>query len=290
MSSDGMWVVPWEGLVSNRGPAQTDFSLNPPLKPAGAVAEQLKHEMSQRTLLLASAAHEIKTPLAVINGFADFLLGEHAGPLNQQQKLVLAEMQQNTLRLQRTIQSFLNFSALQAGKFEIRKELHDLNQCVAEVIEQWQVPYTARGILCEFFPDDSIQAVCFDYLKLQNIISNLLDNALKFSPSFGQVTVTTKAEYWQESKILRLEKPRNSEPPKNNCIRIEVADNGPGISSVHHEAIFEEFRQIDKAGQSQGAGLGLAIAQKLVDAHGGKISVHSSVGEGSTFSVLLPMR
>ena len=280
--------------MSNRALAKTDFSFDPP-RSSASVAEQLRREMSQRTLLLASAAHELKTPLAVINGYADFLLGEHAGPLNQQQKLVLTEMQQNTLRLQRTVQSFLNFSALQSGKVEFKKELHDLNQCVAEVIEQWQIPYTARSTICEFFPDNSLGPVCFDYLKLQNILSNLLDNALKFTPSFGQVTVTTKADYRErhssnEGKTIRLERCRNTELQKANCVRIEVTDNGPGIPARHHEEIFEEFRQIEKNGQTQGVGLGLAIARKLVEAHGGEISVRNSVGQGSTFTVLLPMR
>jgi signal transduction histidine kinase len=275
--------------VSNQT-AQTIFPHDQPL---GSGDEQLKQEVLHRTLLLASAAHELKTPLAVIAGYADFLLGGNAGPLNQQQSNVLGEMQRSTLRLQRLIEGFLKFSALQAGKVEIRKELRDINQCVAEVIEQWQVPYTARGTTIDFFPDEKVTRLPIDSLKVQNILSNLLDNALKFSPPFGRVVVTTVADYWDRrtpnnQKMIHLERRSASTVQSHNCVRIDVTDNGPGIPQEHHSVIFEEFRQMDPVGRTQGVGLGLAIARKLAEAHGGKILVSSTVGQGSTFSVLLP--
>ncbi|HEV7553257.1 MAG TPA: HAMP domain-containing sensor histidine kinase, partial [Candidatus Angelobacter sp.] len=190
--------------------------------------EQLKHEIFQRTLLLASAAHELKTPLAVIAGYADFLLGDYAGPLNEQQKSVVTEIQQNTLRLQHFIQSVLKFSALESGKFEIRKELADINQCVAEVISQWQIPYKARGTTCVFFPDSTLGPIHIDKLKLQNIISILLENALKFTAPSGRVTVTTTSDLWERrnlasDKTIHLER-RNPVPVvRNNCVRIDVS-------------------------------------------------------------------
>jgi len=282
--------------VSNQGPAQTSFPIEPSPRPsAEAAEEQLQHEVFQRTLLLASAAHELKTPLAVIAGYADFLLGDHAGVLNQQQRGILTEMHQSTLRLQRLIESFLKFSALQSGKFEIRRELRDVNQCVAEVMAQWKVPFTARGTTIEFFPDETLAPLYFDSLKLQNVLSNLLDNALKFTPPFGRVTVTKRPDYWERRKAelgIHLERrnsgDRNSAEPKPNSVRIDVTDNGPGIPPEHHSDIFEEFKQIEHGGHTQGIGLGLAIARKLVEAHGGKILVNSAVGQGSTFSVVLP--
>jgi two-component system phosphate regulon sensor histidine kinase PhoR len=255
--------------------------------------ERLKQEVFRRTLLLASAAHELKTPLAVIAGYADFLLGDHAGPLNDQQRNILAEMQQNTLRLQTLIEGFLKFSALESGKVEIRKELRDVNKCVEEVIAQWEIPYTARGTTIEFFPDPDLAPIWIDSIKLQNILSNLLDNALKFSPPFGRVTVMTNADYWerrgsQDETKIHLERRISARETCANCVRIDVSDNGAGIPPEYHRAIFEEFRQIDQVARTQGIGLGLAIARKLADAHGGKILVKSAVGEGSTFSVFLP--
>jgi signal transduction histidine kinase len=277
--------------VSNQSQAQTDFSLAPSLSQSTPTTdEQLQHE---RTLLVASAAHELKTPLAVIAGFSDFLLGDHAGPLNPQQKSVITEIQQNTLRLQRLVQSFLKFSALESGKFEIRKELRNINQCVAEAISQWRIPYMTRGITCEFFPDPTLELAAVDSVKLQNIICNLLDNALKFTPPFGRVQVTTKNDLWERRNsaargVIHLERRDSSGRSRNNCIRIDVTDNGPGIPPEYHREIFEDFRQLEQNGQTQGIGLGLAIARRLAEAHGGKVIVESVIGQGSTFSVFLP--
>ncbi|MCU1333512.1 MAG: integral rane sensor signal transduction histidine kinase [Candidatus Angelobacter sp.] len=276
--------------MSNQIQARAGLSIDPS-QPRSE--EQLKHEIFQRTLLLASAAHELKTPLAVIAGYADFLLGDYAGPLNEQQKSVVTEIQQNTLRLQHFIQSVLKFSALESGKFEILKELADINQCVAEVISQWQIPYKARGTTCVFSPDSTLGPIHIDKLKLQNIISILLENALKFTAPSGRVTVATTSDLWERrnlasDKTIHLER-RNPVPVvRNNCVRIDVSDNGAGIPSEYHQAIFEEFRQIEPSGQTQGVGLGLAIARRLTELQGGKIFVQSTVGRGSTFSVLLP--
>ena len=283
-------LSPLGASVSNQNPVRADFPVDPP-QPRSE--EHLKHEIFQRTLLLASAAHELKTPLAVIAGYADFLLGDYAGPLSEQQRGVLTEIQQNTLRLQHFIQSVLKFSSLESGKFEIRKELADINQCLAEVVSQWQTPYKARGTTCDFFPDSTLGPISIDKLKLQSIVSILLENALKFTPPAGRVTVTTTSDLWERrssrsDRVIHLER-RNSAPMAiNNCVRIDVTDNGAGIPSEYHLAIFEEFRQVEPSGQTHGIGLGLAIARRLTEAQGGKIFVQSTVGRGSTFSVLLP--
>ncbi len=283
-------VSPLGASVSNQIPGRTDSSVVPLQSYSD---EQLKHEIFQRTLLLASAAHELKTPLAVIAGYADFLLGDYAGPLNEQQRSMLTEIQHSTLRLQYFIQSVLKFSALQSGKFEIHKELADINQAVAEVISQWQIPYKARETSCDFFPDATLGPIHTDKLKLQSIISVLLENALKFTSLSGRVTVTTTSDLWERrsllsDKLIHLEK-RNPTPiARNNCVRIDVTDNGVGIPSQYHQEIFEAFQQVEPGGQTDGVGLGLAIARRLVEALDGKIFVQSTVGRGSTFSVLLP--
>lgn len=279
--------------MSNQGPAQNNLSAARPTEITQPVDDQVQQEISQRTLLLASAAHELKTPLAVIAGYADFLLGDHAGPLNQHQRGVLVEMQQSTHRLQHLIESFLKISALQSGKFEIKKDLRCVNKCVAEVIEQWRIPYTARGTTLDFFPDTTLEPIHFDYLKLQNILSNLLDNALKFTPPFGRVSITTRGDYWERrnprsNTLIHLERRTPALARWNNCVRIDVTDNGAGISPEYHQEIFEEFRQLNQLARTPGIGLGLAIARRLAEAHGGKILVNSTVGQGSTFSVLLP--
>ncbi|HLJ90377.1 MAG TPA: HAMP domain-containing sensor histidine kinase [Candidatus Angelobacter sp.] len=255
----------------------------------------LKREVFRRTLALASAAHELKTPLAVMTGYTDLLLGERLGPLTESQKTVLGEMQQNASRLQRFIHSFLSFSALESGKFQIGKELGDINECVREVVEHWTVSYSRRGTTLEFVPDTAAEPFEFDFLKLQHIVSNLLDNALKFTPPAGRVKVTTERYLWERRSFrqgLAFQPERRSTTRQYvfNSIRINVTDNGPGIPAEYHQEIFNEFLQLQQSSGAQGMGLGLAIARRLVEAHAGKIWVESEVGHGSTFSVLLPMK
>jgi signal transduction histidine kinase len=279
-----------ETLASNQpNPAQADSSRGPEVPQLPD--DRLKREIFQRTLMLATAAHELKTPLAIISGYADFLLGTHAGPITEMQKMVLTEMQQSTSRLQRLVQTFLSFSALESGRFDVRKELGNVNQNVSEVIAQWAVPYAARQTACEFMPDEKLGPIRFDHLKLQNILNNLLDNALKFTPPGGHVTIQTQCSAWERRSFghgayQAQNRRMNDAQSKHDGVRISVTDNGPGISPQYYHEIFEEFRQIHN--QSHGIGLGLAIARRLTEAHGGRIWVESIVGQGSTFSVWLP--
>ena len=258
------------------------------------IEDSLKQDIFRRTIALASAAHELKTPLSVMTGYTDLLLGQLLGPLNDQQRKVLEEMKQSGLRLQRFVQDFLAFSALESGKIRIARELGDVNECIAEVLEHWSSRFEQKRIRWEFRPDSSLQPVLFDQLKLQHVISNLVDNAVKFTPVGGNVRVTTSSYLW-ERRSFRQTMPlaterRSSAENQPNAIRISVADTGPGIPPEYHQEIFNEFLRLQQTCDSHGMGLGLAIARRLIDAHAGKIWVESEPGNGSTFSLLLPMR
>jgi signal transduction histidine kinase len=265
----------------------------PPSLP-GLLEDWLKREVFRRTLALASAAHELKTPLAVMTGYTDLLLRESLGPLTEGQKNVLGEMQQNAARLQRFIHSFLSYSALESGQFELTKEFGDVNQCIAEVIQHWEVPFTQRQTRCEFEPDTTLPPVHFDYAKLQHVISNLLDNASKFAPAGGRVRVKTEYYFWERrglrknNLVFQGERRSGLRQAGFNSVRIAVSDDGPGIPAEYQQEIFSEFVRVYQTAQPSGMGLGLAIARRLVEAHAGKMWVESEVGRGSTFSVLIP--
>ena len=258
------------------------------------IEDSLKQDIFRRTIALASAAHELKTPLSVMTGYTDLLLGQLLGPLNEQQRKVLEEMKQSGLRLQRFVQDFLAFSALESGKIRIGKELGDVNECVAEVLEHWSSRFEQKRLRWEFRPDGSLKPILFDQLKLQHVISNLIDNAVKFTQVGGNVRVSTAAYLW-ERRTFRQNLPfaderRVSRESQPNAVRISIADNGPGIPAEYHQEIFNEFLRLQQTSDSHGMGLGLAIARRLIEAHGGKIWVESEPGNGSTFSLLLPMR
>jgi signal transduction histidine kinase len=230
-----------------------------------------------------------------MTGYTDLLLGQLLGPLNEQQKKVLEEMKQSGLRLQRFVQDFLAFSALESGKIRLSKELGDINECIAEVLEHWSSRFEQKRLHWDFRPDTKLQPIIFDPLKLQHVISNLVDNAVKFTEEGGRVRVSTSSYLW-ERRSYRQNLPFENErrvtdrEHASNAIRINISDTGPGIPPEYHQEIFNEFLRLQQTSQSQGMGLGLAIARRLVDAHSGKIWVESEPGHGSTFSVLLPMR
>lgn len=259
------------------------------------IEDSLKQDIFRRTIALASAAHELKTPLSVMTGYTDLLLGELLGSLNDQQKKVLEEMKQSGLRLQRFVQDFLAFSALESGKIRISKDLGDVNECVAEVLEHWSGRFEQKRLRWDFRPESSLVPILFDALKLQHVISNLVDNAVKFTPAGGRVRISTSTYLWERRSYrqsLASSNERRSAAKENspNAVRISISDTGPGIPPEYHQEIFNEFLRLQQTSDSQGMGLGLAIARRLVEAHSGKIWVESEVGSGSTFSVLLPMR
>jgi signal transduction histidine kinase len=260
------------------------------------IEDSLKQDIFRRTIALASAAHELKTPLSVMTGYTDLLLGQLLGPLNEQQKKVLEEMKQSGLRLQRFVQDFLAFSALESGKIRLAKEVGDINECIAEVLEHWSSRFEQKRLHWDFRPDTKLQPIIFDALKLQHVISNLIDNAVKFTEEGGRVRVSTSSYLWERRSYrqnLPFENERRATLDREhatNAIRINISDTGPGIPPEYHQEIFNEFLRLQQTSKSQGMGLGLAIARRLVDAHSGKIWVESELGNGSTFSVLLPMR
>jgi signal transduction histidine kinase len=297
---------PIRQIQSSNAPEATRQQATAPL------GDFLQREMFQRAFLLTAAAHELKTPLSVIAGYTDFLLGGHAGSLTEQQESVLLQMQQSAVRLQKFIHGFLSLSALESGRFEITRRSGDINTCVAEALEHWAGACAEHHTKCTFQPDASLAPFFFDWLKVQHIISNLLENALKFTPAGGGIIVTTCSHSWERRSFLQ--RPEGSRERRGNrefstipqipdvdserrssgnraaceCVRIDIADDGPGIPAEFHREIFQEFLQVHQSEPSQGMGLGLAIARRLVEAHGGKIWVESKLGHGSRFSVVLP--
>ncbi len=258
-----------------------------------AYARQEK-EIRERTIALATMAHELKTPLAIIAGYIELLLGQRAGSLNDRQRQILEDSQSNCARLQKFIQDFLASSALEAGKVTMKFERGDLNACLSEVCGYWVDQFHAKGVALYFPSNPKLEAFAFDYCKVQQVVSNLLDNALKFTKLSGTVWVTAEPHYWERRSrqdLLLTQERRSETAAATNAIRVTVADTGPGIAAEYHQEIFDDFFKVpDQEDQSGGTGLGLAIARRLVQAHGGKIWVESGLGAGSKFSFLLPLR
>lgn len=249
---------------------------------------RLQEVNRQKTVFLASAAHELKTPLAVIKGYYDLLLIGSLGPLNDKQREILQESKDSCERLVRLVSMFLNYSALESGKLLLHSRENDLKDCLTEVVSRWQEAFLRKHVRLEVSLDAAIPAFRFDYQKVQQVVSNLVDNALKHTPSGGMVTLTAAQHFWERrsTKDSPTSDRRRRSNQTVNSVQIAVTDTGPGIAAEHHQEIFEDFVRVDRS--SSGMGLGLAIAHRLVQAHRGKIWVDSEPNRGSTFSVLLP--
>jgi signal transduction histidine kinase len=250
---------------------------------------KLQEVNRQKTVFLASAAHELKTPLAVIKGYYDLLLAGSLGRLTEKQKDILEESKESCERLVRLVSMFLNYSALESGKLVLQLRENDLRDCLDEMAKRWAEAFQRKGVKMEVQLNPSIPTFRFDYQKVQQAAANLLDNSLKHTPPGGTVTLSARPHFWERrvADAVPSHERRRFRLPRPNSVEVSVTDSGAGIPPEHHQEIFEDFVRVDR--NTSGMGLGLAIAKRLVQAHRGKIWVESEAKKGSTFRFLLPI-
>jgi signal transduction histidine kinase len=250
---------------------------------------KLQEVNRQKTMFLASAAHELKTPLAVIKGYYDLLLAGSLGRLTEKQRDILEESKESCERLVRLVSMFLNYSALESGKLVLQLRENDIRDCLAEAASSRADAFQKKGVKLETNLDPSVPTFRFDYQKVQQVASNLLDNALKHTAAGGSVTLRAGPHFWERrsAEIAPAQERRRFRLPRPNSVEVSITDTGTGIAPEHHQEIFQDFVRLD--GNTSGMGLGLAIARRLIQAHRGKIWVESEQHRGSTFAFLLPM-
>jgi signal transduction histidine kinase len=253
---------------------------------------QLQERFSRTTRALASAAHALKTPLAILNGYVELLQSEKLGGLNDRQREVLRDMSSSGQRLQHFIQDFLSYSVLETGEVKMRFEMGDINLCLSEVCRLWSHPFQDRGLALYFLANDKLTEFAFDSAKLQRVVSNLLENASKFTPAGGTVWLHAEPHMWDrrganQPGILTERRRQTSSQP--NSVKVSVADTGPGIPPEYHMEVFDDFFRLPQNESQAGMGLGLAIARRLVTNMDGKIWVESEPGAGCKFSFIVPL-
>ena len=228
-----------------------------------ARANKLKSEF------LANVSHELRTPLSAIIGFSQILLDQIDGPLNEEQHQDIQQVNRSGQSLLNLINQILDLSKIEAGKMELTAERLELPGLVSSVLDSIRPLAEQKGLRIETRFPLSLPAVEADPVRLKQILINLLSNAVKFTDR-GHIEVFAQ--------------------PSGRMVRIAVKDTGIGISGDSQKVIFEEFVQGDGSSTRRhgGTGLGLSIVRKLVEMHGGAISVVSEPGQGSTFMFTLP--
>jgi signal transduction histidine kinase len=255
--------------------------------------EQLRDRFRKTTNALASAAHDLKTPLAILNGYIELLQSQKLGPLNDRQREVMGDMFSSGQRLQQFIQDFLTFSVLEIGELRMQYVEGDMNACLSEVCRHWSARFQERGLALYFLANDKLTPFSFDAPKIQRVISNLLENACKYTPQGGTVWLHAEPHMWERrgaSKSPVGGERRRQSTNVPNAVKVSVADTGPGIRPEFHLEIFDDFFRLPGTEAAEGMGLGLAIARRLLQGMTGKIWVESEPGAGSKFSFLIPLK
>jgi len=241
---------------------------------------------------LVSAAHEFKTPLVVMLGYADLLRSGSLGPVTDKQQEVLGEIYESAQRLQRVVQDLLLLWDLTASKVQNRNKSSEaaaVNENMEELFNFWVSIAKQKEVRYEFRPAAGSPKVLVEPLRLQHIVSNVIENALHYTPRGGKVVLSAAQCFWDRRKkdsgvLFSMDRKLNRKV--RNAVCIAVTDTGPGIAAEHHTEIFLDFVQLQGA-SSRGIGLGLAIARRLAEAHQGVIWVESEPGKGSRFFLLL---
>jgi signal transduction histidine kinase len=231
----------------------------------------LEQASALKSQFLANMSHEFRTPLNAILGYTSMLLKGVSGELSPHQRRNLERIDSNSQHLLSIINDILDITRIEAGKMPLSVSDFPVSDLIREVLAEVE-PLIARSQLAVTTRvDERLPVLRSDRQKVKQIVINLLTNALKFTPQ-GWVTVTA------------------SRDPVLDRIAIAVADSGIGISPKDQGVIFEDFRQADDSPTRQytGAGLGLAICRRLATMLGGDLVVRSALGEGSTFTLLLP--
>jgi len=254
--------------------------------------KELRERFFRTTNALGSAAHDLKTPLSILNGYVELLQSEKLGPLSDRQRGVLRDMQASGKRLQQFIQDFLTYSALETGGLRMHFELGNLNDCLGGVCQLWSNRFQEKGLALYFLGNDQLPTFPFDAPKLERVISNLLENAFKFTPTGGTVWLHAEPHMWDRraAALAPTSERRRQNLSHPNAVRVSVADTGPGIPAEFHLEVFDDFFRLPTNEKQEGMGLGLSIVRRLVQGMGGKIWVESDPGGGCKFCFLIPYK
>ncbi|NRF69355.1 GAF domain-containing protein [Aquincola sp. S2] len=235
-------------------------------------SRQLEVANRHKSEFLANMSHELRTPLNAVIGFSEVLLERLFGELNDKQAEYLQDIHSSGQHLLALINDVLDLSKIEAGRMELDLSRFDLGLLLEHSLTLVRERATRQGLALTLEVGDGLQEWVADARKVKQVVVNLLSNAVKFTPAGGTVTLRARRA--------------------GDVAEIEVADTGVGIAAQDHAKVFEEFRQAsgNYLRKAEGSGLGLALARRFIELHGGTIGLDSVPGAGSTFRFTLPLQ
>ncbi|MFZ2649022.1 MAG: GAF domain-containing protein [Burkholderiaceae bacterium] len=239
-------------------------------------SRQLEVANKHKSDFLANMSHELRTPLNAIIGFSEVLTEKMFGEVNEKQLEYLQDIHSSGHHLLTLINDILDLSKIEAGRMELELSSFDLSMLLDNSMTLVRERAARHGLALALEVADGIEEWVADPRKIKQVVINLLSNAVKFTPAGGKVTLRA----------------RLVEDSGGGAVEIAVVDTGVGIAPDQQALVFEEFRQAsgDYLRKAEGTGLGLALAKRFVELHGGAIRVESEPGHGSTFAFVLPLR
>jgi len=276
LAEDGRELFFWGiSSVANRyedGKPKTIIEIFRDISERKRAEEKLTKAMEVKSNFTSMVSHELRTPLTAVKEGISIVLDGTSGSINEDQKSFLGLAKRNVDRLHRLINDVLDFSKLEADKIKFEMQLGDITKTITEAVNMEKSAFDKKGLFLKVESVLDVPKIKFDSDRITQVFSNLLSNALKFTPKGG---VTVSVDKNDQEKYVSI------------C----VADTGPGMAKEDIPRLFQKFEQLGgvsdrKAG---GTGLGLAICKQIVEQHRGKIWVDSEVGKGSRFCFTLPI-
>lgn len=228
----------------------------------------IQKALEVKSNFISTVSHELRTPLTAIKEGIGIVLDGSAGDINTEQKDFLGTAKRNVDRLHRLINEVLDFQKLESGKTTLNIQENDINEAVMEIQRAMEPLAKEKGLNLTIAPADNTPKIHFDRDKIIQVLTNLVNNAIKFTET-GDITISTISAA--------------------NTVRIAVRDTGPGIAQKDMERLFQSFEQLGKERKTGGTGLGLAISKEIIEKHKGKIWAESELGKGTTFYFILPV-